>query len=41
MTAYAWKRRGETVFEARLTESVQGAYKGYPIGGHESPAWLP
>ena len=38
---YAWYREGERVFEARLTNSVTGAYKGYPLDRSEWPAWLP
>jgi hypothetical protein len=38
---YAWLRVGEQVYEARLSNSGLGQYKGYPIHGHEAPSWLP
>lgn len=37
---YAWYRRGDDVFEARLTNAELGAYKGYPIASTEAPSWL-
>jgi hypothetical protein len=38
---YVWTRVEGQVYEARLSNSGLGAYKGYPIHDHESPAWLP
>ncbi len=38
---YAWKRVGGQVYEARLSNSGLGEYKGYPIEDHEAPDWLP
>jgi hypothetical protein len=38
---YVWARVEGRVYEARLSNSGLGAYKGYPIHGHESPEWLP
>ena len=38
---YAGHRQGDQVFEARLTNSSAGAYKGYPLDESEWPAWLP
>jgi hypothetical protein len=37
---YAWARVQGHVYEARLSNSGTGAYKGYPIHGYEAPAWL-
>ena len=37
---YAWYRRGNAVFEARVTNVEQGAYKGYPLDPSEFPDWL-
>jgi len=37
---YAWKRIGDQVYEARLSNSGLGEYKGYPIEDHEAPGWL-
>lgn len=37
---YAWKRVGEQVYEARLSNAGLGQYKGYPIQDHEAPGWL-
>jgi hypothetical protein len=37
---YAWKRVGERVYEARLSNSGLGEYKGYPIEDYEAPGWL-
>ena len=37
---YAWIRVEGQVYEARLTNSGLGAYKGYPILDHEAPRWL-
>lgn len=37
---YVWTRVGGRVYEGRLSNSVLGAYKGYPIHDYESPAWL-
>jgi TPR repeat protein len=38
---YAWKKAGDRVFEARLSNAGLGQYKGYPIEPHEAPGWLP
>ena len=38
---YAWARVEGRVYEARLSNSGLGAYKGYPIYDHEAPDWLP
>jgi hypothetical protein len=38
---YAWKRVGDVVFEARLTNSEQGWFKAYPLDVTEWPKWLP
>lgn len=37
---YAWARVDGRVYEARLSNSGQGQYKGYPINDHEAPRWL-
>jgi hypothetical protein len=37
---YAWKRVGDLVFEARLTNSEQGWFKGYPLDRTQWPTWL-
>jgi hypothetical protein len=37
---YVWKRVGGQVYEARLSNSGLGEYKGYPIKDHEAPGWL-
>lgn len=37
---YAWRRVGDVVFEARLTNAEQGWFKGYPLDPTEWPAWL-
>ena len=37
---YAWYRNGQTVYEARLVNRVQGEYKGYPLERHEWPKFL-
>lgn len=37
----AWYRREGVVFEARVTNVEQGAYKGYPLDPSEFPDWLP
>lgn len=37
---YAWKRVGDRVYEARLSNSGLGEYKGYPIEDYEAPGWL-
>lgn len=34
---YVWYKHDSTVFEGRLTERRQGAYKGYPIDEAEWP----
>jgi hypothetical protein len=36
----AWKRVGDAVYEARLSNSEQGWYHGYPIDRTEWPTWL-
>lgn len=37
---YVWKRVGQVVYEARLTNAEQGWFKAYPLDPVESPAWL-
>jgi hypothetical protein len=37
---YAWKRVEGQVYEARLSNSGLGQYKGYPIQEFEAPGWL-
>lgn len=37
---YAWFRDGDTVYEARLSNSEAGSYKGYPLDRSEWPRWL-
>lgn len=37
---YAWYRDGEDVYEARLTNRGNGAYKGYPLNREEWPEEL-
>ena len=37
---YAWARVGDRVYEARLSNSGLGQYKGYPIQEYEAPGWL-
>lgn len=37
---YVWARVDDDVYEARLTNSDQGQYKGYPILPNEAPGWL-
>jgi hypothetical protein len=37
---YAWYRVDGTCFEARLTNSVNGDYKGYALEEHECPDGL-
>jgi hypothetical protein len=37
---YAWRRVEGQVYEARLSNSGLGQYKGYPIQGDEAPGWL-
>lgn len=37
---YAWRRIGDRVFEARLTNPEQGWYKAYPLERAEWPPWL-
>jgi hypothetical protein len=36
----AWKRIGDTVYEARLSNNEQGWYHGYPLDRTEWPTWL-
>ena len=38
---YAWYRTAGVVYEARLSNSELGTYKGYPLDESEWPAWLP
>lgn len=38
---YVWTRIGGFVYEARLSNSGLGQYKGYPIRDYEAPGWLP
>lgn len=38
---YAWFRDADTVYEARLSNSELGEYKGYPLDRSEWPSWLP
>ncbi len=37
---YAWYRYEDRVYEARLTNTEAGAYKGYPLDSSEVPPWL-
>lgn len=37
---YAWVRKGERCFEARLSNRQAGIYKGYPMEPDEVPKWL-
>ncbi len=37
---YVWARVDGRVYEARLSNSGQGQYKGYPITDSEAPRWL-
>jgi hypothetical protein len=37
---YVWTRAEGRIYEARLSNSGLGAYKGYPIQDYESPGWL-
>ncbi len=37
---YAWHRHEEVVYEARLTNSGLGQYKGYPLEAGEEPEGL-
>lgn len=37
---YAWRRVEGQVYEARLSNSGLGQYKGYPIQDDEAPSWL-
>ncbi|WP_291322839.1 hypothetical protein [Desulfonatronospira sp.] len=37
---YVWCKDGDTVYEARLVNSGQGTYKGYPLLQDEWPAGL-
>ncbi|MDX9760301.1 MAG: hypothetical protein RBU27_14170 [Bacteroidota bacterium] len=34
---YVWFKDGDTVYEGRLVNSVQGEYKGYPLSPEEWP----
>lgn len=34
---YVWHKNGDTVFEARLVNSGNGSYKGYPLKDDEWP----
>ena len=37
---YAWLRKADRCFEARLSNREQGTYKGYPLKPDEIPTWL-
>jgi hypothetical protein len=37
---YVWARVAGRVYEARLSNSGLGQYKGYPIHDYEAPGWL-
>lgn len=37
---WAWIRKGQQCFEARLSNREAGVYKGYPLLPHEVPDWL-
>jgi hypothetical protein len=37
---YVWATVDGTCYEARLSNSVQGIYKGYPLASSECPTWL-
>ena len=37
---YAWTRVEGRCYEARLSNSGLGQYKGYPINDYEAPGWL-
>jgi len=37
---YAWRRVEGQIYEARLSNSGLGQYKGYPIQDGEAPGWL-
>ena len=37
---YVWKRVGDRVFEARLTNAEQGWFKAYPLDETEWPRWI-
>lgn len=37
---YVWTRVEDQVYEARLSNSGLGIYKGYPIRPYEAPRWL-
>lgn len=37
---YAWARIDGRTYEARLSNSGLGQYKGYPIEDYEAPGWL-
>ncbi len=37
---YVWKRVGDRVFEARLTNAEQGWFKAYPLDKSEWPRWI-
>jgi hypothetical protein len=34
---YVWHREGVVVYEARLVNSAEGHYKGYPLNADEWP----
>lgn len=36
----AWRRSGDSVFEARVSNRELGHYHGYPITPAEAPRWL-
>ena len=37
---YVWTQVDGQAYEARLSNSGLGAYKGYPIHSYESPSWF-
>lgn len=37
---YVWYKHGQVVFEGRLVNRAQGAYKGYPLAEDEWPEGL-
>lgn len=37
---YAWVRVQGQLYEARLSNSGDGSYKGYPLDEHQAPQWL-
>ena len=37
---YVWHKQNETVYEARLVNSGDGTYKGYPLSSEEWPTGI-